>query len=67
MTILHVPVMSARDDLRSAVAARAAAGASLGELDRDVVAPASLDEERRAALWLFAWHCAGDGAGAHAP
>jgi hypothetical protein len=31
------------------------AGASLERIDAEVIAPARLDEERRAALWLCAW------------
>jgi len=32
------------------------AGASLPDIDRDLVAPAALDEDSRSALWLYAWH-----------
>jgi hypothetical protein len=41
--------------LQHAIEDRLAAGASLSEVDRDVIATAPVDEERRAALWLFAW------------
>ncbi len=44
------------DPLRCEVAALADAGASLPDIDRDVVRPATLDEDRRSALWLYAWH-----------
>lgn len=45
-----------QDPLRRTVAALADAGATLPDIDRDVVAPAALDEDRRSALWLYAWH-----------
>ncbi len=44
------------DPLRSEVAALADAGASLPDIEREVVRPAALDEDRRSALWLYAWH-----------
>jgi len=45
----------ALDALRRSVASAAAAGASLDEIDDTLVRPAALDEERRSALWLYAW------------
>ena len=30
-------------------------GASLAEVEREVIETAPVDEERRSALWLFAW------------
>lgn len=50
------PPAPSPDPLRRTVAALAGAGATLPDIDRDVVAPAALDEEGRSALWLYAWH-----------
>ena len=41
--------------LQNAIEDRIVAGASLAEVEREVIAHAPVDEERRAALWLFAW------------
>jgi hypothetical protein len=30
-------------------------GATLGEIEREVIDPAPLSEDSRAALWLYAW------------
>jgi hypothetical protein len=38
-------------------------GATLVEVEREVIEPAPIDEERRAALWLFAWLNTEDAAG----
>lgn len=46
----------AADPLRRTVVAMADAGASLPDIDRDLVASAALDEDSRSALWLYAWH-----------
>jgi hypothetical protein len=32
-------------------------GASLAEVERTVIAPATLSRDRKAALWLYAWSC----------
>jgi hypothetical protein len=32
-------------------------GASLREIERDVIEAAPLSEDARAALWLYAWGC----------
>ena len=41
--------------LQHTIEDRIVAGASLAEVEREVIAQAPVDEERRAALWLFAW------------
>jgi hypothetical protein len=43
------------DQLLRAIELRADAGESLDEIDAEVVRGAPLDEERRSALWLYAW------------
>jgi hypothetical protein len=43
------------DQLLRAIEVRADAGESLDEIDAEVVRDAPLDEERRSALWLYAW------------
>ncbi len=53
--------------LRDAVSLRVDAGESLEVIEREVVDPAPLDEERRAALWLFAWATVAGGASAGRP
>ena len=42
-------------DLLRAIEQRADAGSSLDEIDAEVVRGAPLDEDRRSALWLYAW------------
>jgi hypothetical protein len=41
--------------LREIIERRATRGESLERIESEVVEPAPLDEERRAALWLYAW------------
>jgi hypothetical protein len=53
-------------ELRETVRRWLDAGASLERIDAEVIAPAQLDEEHRAALWLYAWAHA-DGRAAQAP
>jgi hypothetical protein len=47
--------------LRRAVDRRAREGVSLERIEADVIAAAPVDEERRAVLWLYAWHRVGAG------
>jgi hypothetical protein len=53
--------MSLRDparvltDLREAVERRIALGEPLERIESELLEPAPVDEERRAALWLYAW------------
>ena len=42
-------------ELVDAVRARAACGDSLGEVVRDVLEPAEVNDDVRSALWLMAW------------
>jgi hypothetical protein len=42
-------------ELRETVEHRIARGDELDRIEAEVVEPAPLDEERRAALWLYAW------------
>lgn len=52
-------IEATRRDIR----ARRLGGESLEAVDRDVIAGArGLDEEQRAALWLYAWLCGSDAA-----
>jgi hypothetical protein len=46
-----LPSRSARDAIEVAVRD----GAMLAEIERDLVDPATVDAEARAALWLYAW------------
>jgi hypothetical protein len=57
MTRRRVAVMIARmlTALREAVEERIEQGDELERIEAEVVDPAPLDEERRAALWLYAW------------
>jgi hypothetical protein len=41
--------------LQERVASMMRAGASLDHVETEVVEPAELDSEQKAALWLFAW------------
>ncbi len=41
---------------RRAVDSRAERGESLARIETELIGCALLDEERRAALWLYAWH-----------
>jgi hypothetical protein len=43
------------DGLLRAIEQRADAGESLEAIDAEVVSPAPVDEDRRSALWLYAW------------
>jgi hypothetical protein len=43
------------DQLMRAIEERADAGESLDAIDAEVVRAAPLDEDRRSALWLYAW------------
>ena len=47
--------MSVSFDLREEILAAVRDGASLQEIEREIVEQASLGEDGRAALWLFAW------------
>jgi hypothetical protein len=57
----HAPAIAARPPrptwrLREEVAERLERGERLPRLERDLIEPAhGLDEEQRAATWLFAW------------
>jgi hypothetical protein len=42
-------------DLREAVERRIALGEPLERIESEILEPAPVDEERRAALWLYAW------------
>jgi hypothetical protein len=42
-------------ELREIVARRAERGEPLERIEAEVVEPAPLDEDRQAALWLYAW------------
>jgi hypothetical protein len=57
MTTGRVAVIIARmlTALREAVEERIVLGDQLDRIEAEVVDPAPLDEERRAALWLYAW------------
>lgn len=47
------------DTIRRGIREEAQRGATLDELDDELVAAApDLDEEERSSLWLFAWLCA---------
>jgi hypothetical protein len=41
--------------LRDAVEAYAHAGVELDDIDRELIQPAPLSEDEKAALWLLAW------------
>jgi len=41
--------------LREIVGLRAGRGESLGAIDAEVIEPSGLDEEQKAALWLYGW------------
>lgn len=43
--------------LREEIDELVAAGASLHEIERDVIERAPLGEDARDALWLYAWGC----------
>jgi hypothetical protein len=43
------------DCVRDEIAFRLHRGERLAEVEREVIAPARLSEDDRAALWLFAW------------
>jgi hypothetical protein len=43
------------DELLRAIEQRADAGQSLDQIEAQVVRDAPLDEDRRSALWLYAW------------
>jgi len=43
-------------ELQHDVEARADRGEPLERIEAEVVEPAPVDDERRAALWLLAWH-----------
>jgi hypothetical protein len=53
VAVIIAPMLTA---LREAVEERIVLGDGLERIEAEVVDPAPLDEERRAALWLFAWH-----------
>jgi hypothetical protein len=42
-------------ELREIVARRAERGEPLERIESEIVEPAPLDEDRQAALWLYAW------------
>jgi hypothetical protein len=53
------------NDLPGRIAELLDSGLSLAEVERDLIERAgALDDDERAALWLFAWSYAGDTAGA---
>ena len=43
--------------MRAVIDALVADGAPLAEIEREVIEPARLAEDSRAALWLYAWGC----------
>jgi hypothetical protein len=47
--------MSVSYHLREEILAAVRGGASLQDIEREIVDPAALAEDDRAALWLFAW------------
>lgn len=55
---MHLPPRSLTDlgEGRRAVDRRAERGDSLARIETELIGCAHLDEERRAALWLYAWH-----------
>lgn len=42
-------------ELQAAVRAFMSAGRSLGEAEAEIIEPCGLDDEAKAALWLYAW------------
>ncbi len=52
----HSRALTGLDLLRRAVDHAAERGESLAQIEAEVISSALLDEERRAALWLYAWH-----------
>ncbi len=42
-------------DVHEEIALRIRTGADLDEVDRELIEPATLGEDEKAALWLFAW------------
>lgn len=48
-------MLSLVDDLQDEIAAGVAAGVPVDELDDDLIQPAPLTSDQRAALWLYAW------------
>lgn len=51
------------DAMREQIAAQVEAGADLAEVSRSIIEPAPVDEDQKAALWLFAWCTATRAAG----
>ena len=49
-------VVSSRT-LRREVDAAVRAGSTLEEIDSQILAPCALNEDTRAAVWLYAWGC----------
>ncbi|MFL5819827.1 MAG: hypothetical protein ACJ76S_04000 [Solirubrobacteraceae bacterium] len=43
------------ESLRDIVRARATSGEPLTAIEQDVIEPSGLDEEHKAALWLYGW------------
>ena len=46
------------DELTHEIALRLDLGKSLNEVQAELIEPEPLDEDEKAALWLFAWCCA---------
>lgn len=44
-------------ELRATIDAMVGDGASLHEIEREVIVPAPVGEDARDALWLYAWGC----------
>jgi hypothetical protein len=42
-------------DLREQMVLRASAGEELADIERELIEPAALSEDDKAALWLLAW------------
>jgi len=48
------------EQMVSEVAAQMRSGASVADVEHDLIQPSRLDAERKAALWLYAWSGAPD-------
>ena len=54
------------DELRDEIELRLGLGKSLSEVQAELIDPVPLDEDAKAALWLFAWCCASKEGGRNA-
>jgi hypothetical protein len=50
-----MPGPSSETLLRDTIDELLAEGASLAEVEREIIEPSALSEDSRAALWLYAW------------